>query len=187
MSSSEPAVSNLADLPPVQHAGERVLTTELLAKVYGVDPKAIQDNHQNHRARFTEGVHFFRLSGEELKEFKRDPDYIGVAPKFASHITLWTERGAARHAKLISTDEAWTVFGRLEDSYFDSAITSAAVAAPKTQAALARDAVDTFKCLREFGELLKLCDRVYCIAHDTLGTCLDRRDFSEERLLLEVN
>ena len=39
----------------------------------------------------------------------------------------------------------------------------------------------------EFGELLKLCDRVYCIAHDTLGTCLDRRDFSEERLLLEVN
>ena len=39
----------------------------------------------------------------------------------------------------------------------------------------------------EFGELLKLCDRIHCIADDTLGTCLDRADFSEERLLLEVN
>lgn len=39
----------------------------------------------------------------------------------------------------------------------------------------------------EFAELLKLCDRIHCIADDTLGTCLDRGDFSEERLLLEVN
>ena len=39
----------------------------------------------------------------------------------------------------------------------------------------------------EFGELIKLCDRIYCIADDTLGACLDRSDFSEERLLLEVN
>ncbi len=39
----------------------------------------------------------------------------------------------------------------------------------------------------EFAELLKLCDRIHCIADDTLGTRLDRGDFSEERLLLEVN
>ncbi len=39
----------------------------------------------------------------------------------------------------------------------------------------------------EFGELTKLCDRIYCIAHGSLGTCLGREDFSEERLLLEVN
>lgn len=39
----------------------------------------------------------------------------------------------------------------------------------------------------EFGELLKLCDRIHCIADHTLGTCLARGDFSEERLLLEVN
>ncbi len=39
----------------------------------------------------------------------------------------------------------------------------------------------------EFGELLKLCDRIYCIADGALGTCLERSDFSEERLLLEVN
>jgi ribose transport system ATP-binding protein len=39
----------------------------------------------------------------------------------------------------------------------------------------------------EFGELLKLCDRIHCIADNTLGICLERADFSEERLLLEVN
>ena len=39
----------------------------------------------------------------------------------------------------------------------------------------------------EFGEMLKLCDRIYCVADKVLGACLDRTDFSEERLLLEVN
>ena len=39
----------------------------------------------------------------------------------------------------------------------------------------------------EFGELLKLCDRIHCIADDVLGTCLERGELSEERLLLEVN
>lgn len=61
------------------------------------------------------------------------------------------------------------MFGRLEDNYFDGAISSAAVASPKSQAALARDAVDTFKCLREFGELLDL-DRNHAILSANRGT-----------------
>ena len=39
----------------------------------------------------------------------------------------------------------------------------------------------------EFGEMLTLCDRIYCIADDRLETCLGRSEFSEERLLREVN
>ncbi len=39
----------------------------------------------------------------------------------------------------------------------------------------------------EMAELLTLCDRIHPIADGTLGPCLDRADFSEERLLLEVN
>lgn len=34
------------------------------------------------------------------------------------HLTLWTERGAARHAKMLDTDQAWEVFEKLEDCYF---------------------------------------------------------------------
>jgi ribose transport system ATP-binding protein len=39
----------------------------------------------------------------------------------------------------------------------------------------------------EFPEMLKLCDRIYCIADHAVGECLDRSEFSEERLLLQVN
>lgn len=39
----------------------------------------------------------------------------------------------------------------------------------------------------EFSELLKLCDRIYCVADKAVGSCLAREEFSEERLLLEVN
>lgn len=40
-----------------------------------------------------------------------------VAPR-AKHLILWTERGAARHAKMLETDQAWEVFEKLEDCYF---------------------------------------------------------------------
>ncbi|EPW0481128.1 ORF6N domain-containing protein, partial [Escherichia coli] len=35
---------------------------------------------------------------------------------------LWTERGAARHAKMLETDRAWEVFEKLEDCYFSQKI-----------------------------------------------------------------
>lgn len=33
-------------------------------------------------------------------------------------LTLWTERGAARHAKMLDTDQACDIFEQLEDCYF---------------------------------------------------------------------
>lgn len=42
-----------------------------------------------------------------MKALKRSPDFIGVAHKFAPCISLWTERGAARHAKIPETETAW--------------------------------------------------------------------------------
>lgn len=38
--------------------------------------------------------------------------------KFASVLFLWTERGVARHAKILDTDEAWEVYELLEETYF---------------------------------------------------------------------
>jgi hypothetical protein len=54
-----------------------------------------------------------------------------LVPRNASHLLLWTERGAARHAKILDTDQAWEVFERLEDAYF-----RARDAAPPGQQAL---------------------------------------------------
>lgn len=43
--------------------------------------------------------------------------YLQISPKTRSLI-LWTERGAAHHAKMLDMDQAWEVFEKLEDSYF---------------------------------------------------------------------
>ena len=145
-----PDLPALPDLPPVAHQGERVLTTELLARVYGVEEKVVHDNHQNNRDRFAEGVHFHRLTGDALRTFKSYPDHIGVADKFARQLVLWTERGAARHAKLISTDEAWNVFGRLEESYFDGHVAVDTPESHRSRLELAREATETFALWHEF-------------------------------------
>ena len=42
---------------------------------------------------------------------------ISLSPK-ARNLTLWLERGAARHAKMLNTDQAWDVFEMLEETFF---------------------------------------------------------------------
>ncbi len=51
---------------------------------------------------------------------------------------------------------------------------------------LARQGAAVLIASAEFAELIKLCDRVYCISHGALQTCLSRADLTEDRLLLEV-
>ncbi|EJS0549968.1 ORF6N domain-containing protein, partial [Escherichia coli] len=57
--------------------------------------------------------------GDELKNLRvtLSNSQTPVSPKTRSLI-LWTERGAARHAKMLETDQAWEVFEKLEDCYF---------------------------------------------------------------------
>ncbi|HCM9405563.1 TPA: ORF6N domain-containing protein [Acinetobacter baumannii] len=95
-----------------------VVTTEMLADFYQTETKHIQNNYLRNSARFIEGKHFFKLVGEQLKQFKNLPSLRGLVNKRAPQLTLWTERGAARHAKMLDTDQAWEVFEQLEDCYF---------------------------------------------------------------------
>ncbi len=108
-----------SDGQPIAYKGVRVMTTERLAKAFGAEPKHIQDNHANNRDRFTEGVHFFKVTGADLKALREHPDFIGVQiSAMTRHLYLWTERGALNHAKILNTPEAWQVYGRLVDTYF---------------------------------------------------------------------
>jgi hypothetical protein len=47
------------------------------------------------------------------------PSLRGLVGSRARSLILWTERGAARHAKMLDTDKAWGVFEKLEDFYFN--------------------------------------------------------------------
>ncbi|HGW5186032.1 TPA: ORF6N domain-containing protein, partial [Escherichia coli] len=129
-------------LQPILHNQIPVITTELLAQLYGTEPVRIRQNHHENKVRFVEGKHFFKVVGNDLKELRVALNYSQnpVSPKVRSLI-LWTERGAARHAKMLETDQAWDVFEKLEDCYFNqNAQTAATVTVSPNNA---REVVDT--------------------------------------------
>ncbi|HCR4039666.1 TPA: ORF6N domain-containing protein [Morganella morganii] len=111
------------DLPVIEWKGVRVVTTETLASGYGSDVKSIQMNLANHKARFIEGEHYFKLEGDELRQLKNCPNSIGSVNKHARNLILWTEKGAARMSKIVDSDEAWSFFEKMEDAYFRPAPT----------------------------------------------------------------
>ena len=104
-------------VPVLMYRDQRVITTELLAKGYGTDEANIRKNLSRNISRFTEGVHVFTVEGEELKNLRVANSHAQISSK-ARTLTLWTEKGAARMSKIVDTDEAWTFYERLEDSYF---------------------------------------------------------------------
>ena len=118
---------------PLEHKAARVLTTKQLAEFYGCETRTISDNFNRNTERFIEGKHFFLLKGEELRAFRSNPLLADYSPNTPS-LYLWTEKGAMRHAKILSTDKAWDVFEELEDTYFR--VQQARQALPQTQAEL---------------------------------------------------
>ncbi|MBB8803904.1 ORF6N domain-containing protein [Escherichia coli] len=117
-------------LSPIAYNQIPVITTELLAQLYGTETVNIKMNFSRNSARFVQGKHFFKLEGNELREFKHrlslsesvsrevTESYSVKIARNVRSLILWTERGAARHAKMLETDQAWEVFEKLEDCYF---------------------------------------------------------------------
>jgi hypothetical protein len=105
------------NLIPIKFKSQNVITTELLAEVYGTDTKNISNNFNRNINKFEEGKHYYFLEGMELREFKGN-HLLDDNLKFAPKLYLWTERGASRHCKILDTDKAWEQFDNLEETYF---------------------------------------------------------------------
>lgn len=102
---------------PLVFNGRTVITTEMLANVYGTDTRRITENFNRNIDKFEGGKHYLLLEGKSLKEFKNE--YAGsVVAKTVNKLYLWTERGASRHCKILDTDKAWEQFDYLEEVYF---------------------------------------------------------------------
>ncbi len=101
----------------IKFNNQNVITTELLAEVYGTDTVNIRNNFKRNKENFKEGKHYYLLEGEELKGFKSEVTESYVAPN-VNKLYLWTERGANRHCKILDTDKAWEQFDNLEETYF---------------------------------------------------------------------
>ncbi|MBI0276829.1 ORF6N domain-containing protein [Hafnia alvei] len=119
-------------LSQITHNQIPVITTELLSRLYGTTAHSITKNHRSNADRFVVGKHYFKIVGEELTTLRITFGDLQISPKTRSLI-LWTERGAARHAKMLETDQAWEVFEKLEDCYFSQKENSQEVAPVKPQ------------------------------------------------------
>lgn len=118
-------------LPQLIWQNHKVITTELLAQCYETDPVRIRQSYTRNPTRFIEGIHFFKIEGDELENLRVSFRYSqnsddglqvdNIDSQISSKtrtLMLWTEKGAVRHAKILDTDKAWEVQERLEEAYF---------------------------------------------------------------------
>lgn len=105
------------DLQIIEYRGLRVATTEQLAAGYGTDVANIKMNYSRNANRFVEGKHFFKVVGKELADLRVSFSYLQISSKTRS-LMLWTERGAANHAKMLETEQAWSYYDEMVEFYF---------------------------------------------------------------------
>lgn len=74
-----------------------VLTTDGMARALGVRRNRLHKNFQRHAAAFVEGVHYFALSGGELRSYKEEKG----EDKFAAVLYLWTAEGVRLQAETL--------------------------------------------------------------------------------------
>lgn len=105
------------ELTIVEHEGQRVLTTQQLAKNYGTEPQVITNNFNRNKEHYQSRIHYFTLEGEEKRQFlcKNQFDFSN---KDHSKLYLWTKKGCLLHAKSLGTNKAWEVYEMLVDTYF---------------------------------------------------------------------
>lgn len=105
------------DLQIIEYRGQRVVTTEQMAAGYGATEQMITNNFNRNKSRFIEGKHYFKLSGEDVEILRNSFRGLQISSK-ARSLTLWTERGAANHAKMLETDQSWDYYSDLTEFYF---------------------------------------------------------------------
>lgn len=103
----------------VELKGIRVLTSKQLAEKYETTTDTLKKNFSRNRDKFIEGKHYISITGDELKQFKKNQvTNCHLVANRTSLLYLWTEKGALLHAKSLNTEKAWQVYDYLVDFYF---------------------------------------------------------------------
>lgn len=111
---------NGLELSVIEEQEQRVLTTGQLSQGLGTVSQRITENFNRNRTRFVQGIHYFYLEGEDLVYLKHNLANSDLVGRNARGLYLWTERGAARHSKILDTDEAWDLYEVLEKNYYET-------------------------------------------------------------------
>ena len=109
------------NLVRVDYGDQFVLTSAQIAEYFGCSVNNIYENFRRCHDRFIEGVHYFKLTGDNLKAFRnylKEIEVVNLIPLRTPHFYLWTEAGVFQHAKMLNTDKAWEIYGDLVTFYF---------------------------------------------------------------------
>lgn len=86
------------------------ITTAKLAEIYGTEPLNITNNFKRNEFRFTDGIHYLKLDGDTLRDFKKSVIKSNGSTKHQNDVSskneemitnrvnsfyLWSERGAS--------------------------------------------------------------------------------------------
>ena len=119
-------IQEVNDLIPIVWENQRVLISKQVAKAYGTTTNVIKENFRRSKEYFEEGVHYFKLTGEELRALKaqfnefRNSDFVSPVPKMANCLYLWTYEGCVRHCKMLNTPNALEILEELRVNYFEA-------------------------------------------------------------------
>ena len=116
-------------LPPLIYGGQKVLTTRQESELLECDRSNVNHILKNHETIFKEGVDYFKLQGEELRQFKislanelihsaGDESVHSVFSKTVNSICFLTESGVLKLSKYIGTDKAKAIYTQLAVGYF---------------------------------------------------------------------
>lgn len=119
-------------LPIVEYRGQRVVTLAMIDQVHERPEGTAGRNFRENRDRFIEGVDYFELTGDEIREA------AVFAPRTPKGL-LMTEQGYLMIVKSLTDDLAWTVQRQLVTGYFRP---SAAPVLPQDLPAALRLAAD---------------------------------------------
>ena len=98
--------------------GSIVLTTAQIAKFFECSENIVRANFQ--QGNFVNGVHFFKLEGAPLKNFKDYVKNFNIIHLRTPILYLWTEYGVQSQCKMIGTKKAVEVFSAMQDNFFQA-------------------------------------------------------------------
>ena len=145
-------MSAIKDLMPVKYSDEVILTTEQLAEFYECNSDQIRRNFSNNKDKFIEGKHYFKVEGAELENLRKNNLPMQIS-SMTRTFYLWTKQGAARHAKMLTTEKAWVIFETLEENYFN----------PKKVESITREPLTFGGILRDVDETKTLIQKIYAV------------------------
>ena len=120
MQTNQPAISTIKTKDIIGYQNVAVVTTRMLADFYETEPVNIRMNFNGNKEWFVEGESYFQLTGESLKNFRKDiKDIYAFSGGTGAVLYLWTEEGALLHSKMINTRQAWLIYKMLLADYFD--------------------------------------------------------------------